>query len=269
MFRQSRLFASKAHPFLDGLDTTERISIATSDGEISFTCPPASSWRESLGIHLGEIDLSDKAAYSPPNSQLDYTGGIYSYVTVFQRDWTLYGSTFTKEPVAVMCLSINIVDIHSTDPAGLFGTRCPETISYSEHESMLGGGYIDGLYSYSSYYRHFRSGRAERRSFRFTLSETKMLVFDFVQTNPPGTAPYDFDTLPNFAGLVLDSISMKFDKELLARRTAVLSAYAHSHGGHYDSHAQILSIPRKRDLPSTGEEGVLSQDADSEVGERQ
>lgn len=269
MFRQSRLFASKSHPFLAGLGTTERISIATSEGVISFICPPASSWRESSGIHLHEVDLSDERIYSQPNRLLDYTAESYNYVTVFQRDWTLYGSVFSKEPVAVLCLNVNIVEIPASDPAGLYGSRRTEATGLSEHESMLGAGYINGLYGYTSYQRDFRSGRSTRHSFRFTLSETKLLAFHFVQTNPPRTSPYDFGTLVYFCDLILDSMSIKVDPEVLARRNAALSAYALRHGGLYDSHAQILAIPRHGDGQITDEDGAFPKHTGSNDAERQ
>lgn len=105
-----RLFASKEHPYIPGLDQLEEISLDLSGNRFSIVLPPNSVRDMPALLAQNSVNIYDRTLYEGDNENTQwYQKGRYPSKPVLQRNWGLYGKPWESMELATLTLAAGIL----------------------------------------------------------------------------------------------------------------------------------------------------------------
>lgn len=89
-----RLFASRKHPYIPGIDTPERIEFDLSGNKLSLTLPPHSDYEgfEARQAPVKQLNMFDESVFNEPEKP-------FARSLFVKRTWELYGAIWNSRPV--------------------------------------------------------------------------------------------------------------------------------------------------------------------------
>ncbi|TLM79524.1 hypothetical protein ACONUD_01225 [Microbulbifer harenosus] len=114
-----RLFASRKHPYIPGLNRPEKIEIDLSGSKLTMLMPPHSNYQGFAGKEPpAQANIYNDGQYVDDSSLPEWQREGVSHLTLLKRRWELYGPLWRERPLGNIRFGINILR-YDTLPEGM------------------------------------------------------------------------------------------------------------------------------------------------------